>query len=268
MGSFTVTEVGTNVAVSIVSHGQRRLVEPLLGDLARCPSVGEIIVTRNLSEPEFACPPELAGRFRYIDNAKPQGFGANHNQAFATVNTPYFCVLNPDVRLPVDPFPPLLRALQDAKVMVVAPCVRDATGHREDSVRDFPRALDLIARKLGRRKPPSAVARGVELHPDWVAGMFMLFRSADYRSLGGFDERFFLYCEDTDLCARTHAAGGAVVVRTDVEIVHEAQRSSHRKLKYAWWHIRSVAKLLWKHRRGWIRTAQSGSRVVSRQRAA
>jgi hypothetical protein len=75
---------------------------------------------------------------------------------------------------------------------------------------------------------------------DWVAGMFMLFPRTVFAQLNGFDEDYFLYYEDVDLCGRLALAGWRVVVCPASRVVHHAQRSSHRSLTYLRWHITSM----------------------------
>ena len=56
--------------------------------------------------------------------------------------------------------------------------------------------------------------------------MFMLVRSADYMAVGGFDEGFFLYYEDVDICARLWRSGRKVVICPEAIVVHDARRAS------------------------------------------
>jgi N-acetylglucosaminyl-diphospho-decaprenol L-rhamnosyltransferase len=85
---------------------------------------------------------------------------------------------------------------------------------------------------------------------DWVAGMFMLFRADDYRALGGFDEGFFLYYEDVDICARLWKAGRPVLACPKAQVIHDARRASRQNLRYMRWHAGSMARYLGKH---WLR---------------
>lgn len=99
------------------------MVSELLGDLVRCPCVFEVILTQNIPEPEIACPESLLPRLKLIRNGRPMGFAANHNQAFQHGNIPLFSVINPDIRLGKDPFPPLIDTLLDNNCALAAPIV-------------------------------------------------------------------------------------------------------------------------------------------------
>jgi len=72
--------------------------------------------------------------------------------------------------------------------------------------------------------------------------MFMLVRQQAYAELGGFDERFFMYCEDHDFCLRLQLADWKMQAEDDVVVLHEAQRLSHSSLRALRWHLASLAK--------------------------
>jgi len=72
----------------------------------------------------------------------------------------------------------------------------------------------------------------------------MLLRYETLRSLGGFDERYFLYYEDVDLCARIRDRGLEVAVCAGASVIHAARRESRRNPHYAAWHLRSAVRFL------------------------
>jgi GT2 family glycosyltransferase len=72
--------------------------------------------------------------------------------------------------------------------------------------------------------------------------MFMLLRTTVFRQLGGFDDRYFLYYEDVDLCARIRLSGLDILQLPLPGVIHNAQRSSHRNPKYLRWHIGSMLR--------------------------
>jgi GT2 family glycosyltransferase len=198
--------------------------------------------------PENLCLPEDDERVEVIRNTFPLGFGENHNQAFQRIGEVYFCPLNPDIALLGNPFAKLVAAMEHSDSEISAPRVVSPEGHPEDSVRGFPTFPGLIAKVLRISSGQlQFYAHSESFHPDWVAGMFMLFRSDAYAALGGFDERFFLYYEDVDICVRAWRAGMKVVVCPSVSVVHDAQRDSHRSLRHLRWHLASMARYFVKH---------------------
>ncbi|UST54579.1 glycosyltransferase family 2 protein [Comamonadaceae bacterium OTU4NAUVB1] len=236
------------ITVSIVSHGQLALIRPLLEQLDRwsAGSVEKVVLTINIRESDDA----LAGlhpRFpiERIDNPKPKGFGANHNAAFAHCATPWFLVLNPDIRLDSDVLAPLMaQARPDAGLLTPRILEPGKTGPEPHRAIISP--LEILARKRATYVPPAV--------PAWIPGLFMLFRRAAYHQIEGFDERFFMYGEDFDICARTRLAGWRLQVAEGLQARHEAQRASHSSRSHLAWHVTSLMKVwlsgaFWRYRR-------------------
>ena len=234
------------VSLSVVSHRQGGMVNDLLGDLSCHSPDNDVHVTCNVPEKDSIHGAGLL-TFRRFDNASAKGFGANHNAAFRHCDSPFFCVANPDVRLVSDPFPELLACMDDPKVGLVAPRVIDPAGNAEDSARYFPTPANLAAKMLHLDEGRFPVVGEAPMAVDWVAGMFMLFRAEAFRDIGGFDEDFFLYYEDVDICARLWKAGWKVMLHPGVSVIHAAQRSSRRNPRYMAWHLSSMARYFVKH---------------------
>jgi GT2 family glycosyltransferase len=230
----------SEVTLSVVSHGQNNLVNHLIADIsAHCNPLPRLVVTQNVADPVPLEVSETAAEI--LINSRPKGFGANHNAAFTRCRTPYFCIANPDIRLTNDPFGALANALRTSGAAVAGPLVRGPKGNVEDSARRFPTMISLVDKLLrGSAGPEYRFDQGM-VSVDWIAGMFMLFETAAYRDLGGFDERYFLYYEDVDICRRLNRSGRKVAYEPQAQVVHAAQRASRRDL----WHLRRhLASLL------------------------
>lgn len=233
------------LCISVVSHAQCHLVADLFSDISRCIDANtslEIALTLNVAE-ELPFDPDSYGyTVKIIRNKIPQGFSANHNHAFAISSAQFFCVMNPDIRLNEDPFPALFACLTDSAVGVVAPLVLDERGGTEDSARRFPTPFKILCKALGGCRGSDYPVKDEIIFPDWVAGMFMLFHREVFEGIGGFDQRYFLYYEDVDLCARLRLHGYSAALCPDARIVHNARRSSHRNLMYMRWHLASMLR--------------------------
>lgn len=228
------------VTASIVSHGHGGMVADLAGDLLECAEVTAIIITQNIPERvEYPVDPRLD----IMCNKAPCGYGANQNAAFAGAVTPFFCVLNPDIRLTGNPFPALLTELHDEQVAASAPVIITPGGEVEDSARKFPTAASLLGKAAGIGRGTYDDADKRE-NPDWLAGMFLLLRTSAFRAVRGFDERYFLYYEDVDLCWRLRRAGYGLRQVQEVKTIHDARRASRRDWKHARWHLASMARFL------------------------
>jgi GT2 family glycosyltransferase len=232
------------IFLSVVSHGQMALVLKLLADInLHCAGERiEIILTLNLHDEPVPDLASFAFPVHVVRNFAPMGFGANHNQAFARAKGAYFCVLNPDIRLQANPFRTLVQALATPHVGVAAPLVVGVDGTQEDSARRFPTPLAVLKRLLTGKHAAVYSAQGADFQPHWVGGMFMLLPEAVYRQAKGFDERYFLYYEDVDLCGRLKLQGWNTVLCPGAKVTHDAQRSSHKSLRYLRWHLSSMLR--------------------------
>lgn len=227
--------------ISIVSHGHGPLVVTLLQDLVRQQEIERwlVIVTLNIPEP-FEPVPGL--RMKVIYNDAPKGFGANHNAASVKAEGALYAIVNPDIRVHDDRFLQQLCALDwNDGAPLRAPIVVGPNGTEEDSVRRNLSAPNLFARRYRR-------SRGWEANPDsskffWLAGMFLIAPVIRFHALGGFDDRYRLYCEDYDLCARWRIAGGRVELIRDLQVVHDARRDSHRSMRHMRWHVASLLRV-------------------------
>lgn len=238
------------ISVSIVSHGQGKLVRQILQDLSGLlePASAEVFLTLNVPE----ALPFSAVDFRYpltiIRNPLPRGFGANHNAAFQRARGEWFCVMNPDIRIPQDPFPVLMKEISSLRGAVIAPAVLTMDGAIEDSARHFPTLLSLARKMAGLGDGRYPFHPGDETFvADWLGGMFMFFRSESFAAAGGFDEAFFLYYEDVDLCMRLGLAGQRVLACPKAQVFHDARRASRRNLQYMRWHAHSMIRYFRKY---------------------
>lgn len=229
------------VCVSIVSHQHGSMVTGLVRQLEQYQSVLRIIVTYNVKEDN---PLPCFGKVTVIHNTKIKGFGSNHNHAFSHCREEFFCVLNPDVTLLTDPFPILIAEVSKKSVDIVAPSIFDITGQRCDSARAFPSLSSLASRTiLGRREPnisPGKIAS--RTYPYWIGGMFMMFRADSFKKLAGFDELFFLYVEDVDICQRALLLDMSILKTDQCSVIHDARRASRKNIRHAFWHVQSLIR--------------------------
>lgn len=232
---FPVHPTSPPITVSVVSHGHDAWLPPLLQDLAAVSSglLCRVVVTHNLP----AAPLALGGLpFEVIEihNPRPLGFGANHNQAFAHVASPFFCVLNPDMRLG-DPalWPQMLAAASLPAAGAVTATLLNADGSVQDNQRALVTPWSLFLRRVLRRQERGA---------DWYSAALLMMPSSAYRAVGGFDERFHMYCEDVDLCLRLQLAG-LRLTRVPGTAQHHAQRDSLRRWRALAWHVHSLLRL-------------------------
>ncbi|MCS4510988.1 glycosyltransferase [Xylophilus ampelinus] len=231
-----------------MSHGHDAWLPGLLRQLAHSGGgvVRQVIVTHNLP-PVGAALGAHEWPFELVEvvNPTPAGFGTNHNRAFERARADVFCVLNPDLRFhDAALWQRLSVASRQPGVGCAYPRLRNPDGQVQDSEREAVTPWALVRRRVfGQRD------RSVE----WVSAALWAAPSAVYRAVGGFDERYFMYCEDVDFCLRVQLAGYRLC-RVDAEAEHEAQRASHRRPRHFFWHLQGLWRLwttpvLWRYLR-------------------
>ena len=251
-------DAAPRLTVSVVSHGHDAVLPGLLAQLARNGAgvVGHVIVTHNLPavpvRPDPAWPFELSEVF----NAAPLGFGANHNRAFGQCSTGQFAILNPDIEaMDAGLWSALAGAAQQPGVGCAYPRLLNPDG----SVQNEREAVTPVA--LLRRH----VLKAPQRRTDWVSGALWVVPAAVWRALGGFDERYFMYCEDTDFCLRLQLAGWQLA-RVEPTARHAAAWASRTPGRAMVWHLRSLLRL-WTRPVLWRYLARPGPRPGRVQKA-
>jgi len=185
--------------------------------------------TRELVESEFP----LARVVTCVNH----GFGHANNSAYLTTDAPAVLFLNPDTEVLEGSFSDLLTDLErraDVGVIGVRQVMPD--GELFPTIRRFPTVMRFLGDALAaERLPvnPSWLGERVldmrlyerETECDWVSGSFMLVRREALEASGMFDERFFVYSEEVDLCRRIKDAGWRVVHLPTMTIVHHANKA-------------------------------------------
>jgi N-acetylglucosaminyl-diphospho-decaprenol L-rhamnosyltransferase len=201
------------------------------------------------------------------------GYGASVNRGARELSGQFLCVLNPDIRFFDDRFgPSLLHHFDDPRVGLVAPALRLRDGRLQDSARVTPTPVDLVMR---RWVAPQLGAVRTAGDVDWVVGACFVVRREAWEAVGGFDERFFLYFDDVDLCQRLRRAGWRVRFDPAYEVEHAHQGASRRSLtSFATrQHMRSAARFFARNpryalplpaNRGQVRRVRGFPRVAER----
>jgi N-acetylglucosaminyl-diphospho-decaprenol L-rhamnosyltransferase len=235
------------ITFSIVSHEHGDMIADLLGDISLFKR-SDIAVILTINTPEDESYLGLTGHQNLIiiRNDSPKGYGANHNAAFRASLSSYFVVLNPDIRIPVFDLDKMISRLSGPNVGLCVPFVLSETGEVQDSFRRFPNPFRLIARHLLRLKKLDYGQPKSPQEVDWVGGMFMAFKSVVYARIGGFDEEYFMYMEDVDLCWRLKKHGYKVMIDPEQSVYHFARRASRKNIQHVKWHISSMMKFFWR----------------------
>jgi len=236
------------VYLSVTSHNNDELIKNNFLNLPK--QVGDfeinvmIIDNTNSRNLEEIC--IRKGLNYYADN-KTRGYGENNNKNFQLSNAKdndIFIVCNPDIILQVDQLENMFNTIIDENVDLYGVKVyesRDLLTFSSHN-RMFPCLFDPLISLLFKKK---LFVRDVDSYgnPDWIGGAFMAFKASSFRQLGGFDESYFMYYEDTDICHRAKKEGMKIVYNPKFYIVHEAKREGRKIFsKPFFWNLTSMIK--------------------------
>ncbi len=160
------------------------------------------------------------------------GYGSAANRGVAATDAPVVLVCNPDVVV-APGAPAVLAAALDAdpRRALVGPLIRTPEGDRYPSARRFPSIVDAAGHAtiglFTQRNRFTRTYHQTDLESeaavadvDWVSGACFLVRRAAFEQVGGFDETYFMYAEDVDLCWRLGRAGWKVAYVPAAEVTH------------------------------------------------
>lgn len=232
------------ITISIISHNHFFLIKKIINQLVLFREVSQIILTLNTSLDKKYLKDIKHHKLMIIKNDKSLGFGQNHNNAFSFCKTQYFCILNPDIIFIGNPFSLLLDIVMKNKNSIIAPVLINKDGSQQVTSRRFPSLSCLFLDYFFLRKRCN---EDPNLHFNWLVGAFYVLHKDIFSELNGFDESFYLYCEDIDLCLRAKKNKYNLILNNDNKVIHLAQKDSHRKINYFFHHIKSLLKLYFNH---------------------
>jgi N-acetylglucosaminyl-diphospho-decaprenol L-rhamnosyltransferase len=214
------------VVVSFNSRGElRRCVAPLTGH----PDVRLTVVDNASNDGSLD---ELDGfGVDTVALSENRGFAAGCNVGWSRGSAPYVLFLNPDAQISVESLRRLADVLDDRSIGAAGPRIVNEAGHLDYSQRRFLSIGETFAHAffLHRIFPNAAWADGTvreaaayarPADSDWLSGACLLVRREALDALGGFDEGFFMYCEDMDLCLRIRRLGLRVRYEPRAVAVH------------------------------------------------
>jgi N-acetylglucosaminyl-diphospho-decaprenol L-rhamnosyltransferase len=226
----------TTVDVVVVAYRSAATLRGCVEPLAAMPGVRVTVVDNASPDDGAATIADLP--ITVIRAPRNGGFSYGCNLGAARAVAPYLLFLNPDARIDAAALATLVAVLDDDPATgLVGPRILDDDGSLAPSLRRFPRLRSTYAQALFMHRLWPRAAWTDEVIRDeaayersatmeWVSGACMLVRRSAYEAIGGFDERFFLYCEDTDLCLRLWQAGYAVRFEPAAEVDHVGGASS------------------------------------------
>ncbi|WP_419177753.1 glycosyltransferase family 2 protein [Kosakonia oryzae] len=187
------------------------------------------------------------------------GFSRNNNLAVEEIirkyhvkDEDYFLFLNPDILIETETIINLSNILADHKYdLFTADLYKDQQlSVRDPSVRHFPTLTDFFTSYFFGYNKSIIDRSDISCHQmvDWCAGSFLGMKCSVFKHIEGFDEHFFMYCEDIDICLRAKKAGYRLVYLPELKVVHFSQNDNRALFsKNFLWHIKSVIYICRKH---------------------
>ena len=251
------------VSAVIVNYRSAALTVDCVASLRRA-GVEDIVVVDSASGDD--CRSRLATAdpdAAFVELSENRGYGAAANAGVARAGGWAVVVCNPDLVLDAGSLNPLTAALAaDDHVGAVGPRINRPDGTRYPSARSFPSLIDAAGHgflgllttenRWSRRylRTDAEDAGSV----DWISGAMMLVRRAAWDAVGGFDEAYFMFLEDVDLCWRLHRAGWDVRYEPAASVVH-LEGASRASVPYRMIiaHHRSLLRYGWRRGSSWER---------------
>ena len=224
--------------IVVVSYNSRTHLRDSVSPLAHLQDINVIVVDNASVDGSLESISDLP--VTLIQRADNAGFAAGCNAGWRAGHAPYVLFLNPDATLNERSLRTLVGSLEaDETLGAVAPRIEHPDGSIAWSQRRFPRLRSTYARALFlHRLLPRATwtdelvrdpsRYNVPASPDWLSGACLLVRRTALKAVGGWDEGFFLYGEDIDLCRRLRERGYELAFEPTARAVHVEGASSAR----------------------------------------
>ncbi len=237
-----------------------------LASFLNCPLAGGLYIIDN-SPTEEARQYFTDPRITYIFSGSNLGYGKAHNLALekCLIKSRYHLVLNPDVYFEPSVLEKLYYFMEEnLQAGLVMPRVLYPDGTLQRICKLLPTPLNLATRrflpfseilfkKMNDRYEMNFTNYHSIMNVPFLSGCFMFLRTAALQEVGLFDERFFLYAEDTDLSRRIHRKYKTLFYPS-AEIRHVHARGSYKNLKLTWYNLKSA--VLYFNKWGWFADAE------------
>jgi len=239
----------------IVSHGHDDYIFNLINGLKDFYSEGfKFYVKDNIGSIrlEKYCNERKIG---YLHTSPPKGFAANNNEMVKAIGQEnidwekdYFLFLNPDIILSDRAIEELVKVHKENVFdLFSVDLYKDHEYcYRDPSIRHFPMPWDFICSYFFKFNKSIIDRKEIEspTKVDWFAGSFLAIKSSVFSVLKGFDEAFFMYCEDLDLCLRAQKNGFTAFYLPNIKVIHFTQHQNRQFFnRHMFWHLRSILVL-------------------------
>ncbi|MEE5988441.1 glycosyltransferase [Ligilactobacillus equi] len=184
----------------------------------------------------------------YIGVQENIGFGRANNLVLPKIKSKFHCIMNPDVTFSDDVFSKIIRFLEKhSEVGMVIPNMVDENGNRVPVYRNELTVLDMFIRmflgKFFKKRQRKHTLQNRDYSKSFEVpfgqGSFLVIRTELFKEISGFDDRYFMYLEDADLCKKVNDVS-KLMYFPGATVMHKWQRGSHKSLKLFKYHLKSA----------------------------
>ncbi|OTA19169.1 glycosyltransferase [Xenorhabdus beddingii] len=236
------------IYISIVSHNHEKIIKKIncLPNLSKKFTV----ILKSNTEEDIADYCNIHNII-HLGPTKPLGFGENNNLIFDYCKSnlemgenDYFIILNPDVDITIESMNKLVSSMSHDNVMFsTINLYKDYNYQLHDySIRRFPTLTDFIFSFIGFKNKTKIEKEKIAspCNVDWAAGSFLAFRVDAFERANGFNPKYFMYCEDIDICLRLKINGLNLTYYPNILAIHLAQHKNRNIFsKHFFWHLKS-----------------------------
>ena len=241
-----------DLTITIVSYHNGEDVKKAVESIEKYTSKNinkQIYIVDNSEKPEtdLGKLKELYPDIDYLATGKNLGFGGGHNYVLKQLDSKYHAIVNPDIILKEDAFSKLISFMQDESIGMCVPRLVDETGEllavyrRELTIGDM--FLRMFLKGAFKKRQAHHTMQDADytkpFDVPFAQGSFLLIRTDLFQKLGGFDERFFLYMEDADLCKRVNQVS-RLCYCPDTKVIHKWEKGSSKNGKLFQLHVQSM----------------------------
>lgn len=185
----------------------------------------------------------------YLDTGENLGFGKGHNFVLDKLNSKYHAIINPDILLQEDAFSKIIDFMQDETIGMVIPRLTDENGNlqavyrRELTVKDM--FIRMFLKGCFKKRQAYHTMQDCDYSKPFQVpfgqGSFLVIRTSLLKKINGFDDRYFMYMEDADLCKQVNQIS-KLMYCPNATVIHKWEKGSHKNMNLFKIHLQSMIK--------------------------
>lgn len=203
----------------------------------------EVVIYDNGSEADYRKKLATYPFVRLIESGENRGFGYGHNRVLLTAENRYGIICNPDILVAEKDVSLMVDKIKAQDLAAVCPKVLNGDGSTQYLVRHRLAVFDYFLRfvsigflnRLFNKRLADFECRSLPDDQDSYikmgSGCFMLVDLEKFKEIGGFDERFFMYFEDNDLCLRFGKNGDKILFTPEANVTHLYGKGAHKSFR-------------------------------------